>query len=100
MKGEDWVKGDKDYYGNFQPTLLDTLDLTKMVFGNSPEHIKFKLGNVVEYFDLEQSDAHRAMADVVPTKDVVVELIKRLRTTAGSGVEATQEYRRRLRFQF
>lgn len=94
-----YLKGEKDYYGNFRPVVIDTIELAKMAFGNDETIPNFQLGTIVEFFDQQISDGHRAINDVIPTKDVLVECIKRLRRV-GSGQEEEEKYRSRTGFQF
>ena len=51
--------------------ILDTLDLTR-------EHLSlpnYKLGTVASHFNISTSSAHRAMADVVMTREILLRLI-------------------------
>ena len=96
-----YVRGDVDVYGNFQPHFIDTLDIGRMAFGDNEMIPDFKLGTIVEFFGQQQADGHRAMADVIPTKDVLVESIKRLRREEGAEMVGGElKYKKRASFQF
>lgn len=95
-----WVNGDVDFYGNFVPATIDTLDLMKMAFGNDTTMTNFKLGTCVEKSGLQQADAHRAMSDIVPTKDLLIQCIKKLRSQGQDMEKINKEYSFRHHFQF
>jgi len=92
-----YVDGDKNKNGIFIPEYIDTLKLAKMAFGHT-EMPNYKLGTIVEKFQLQLVEAHRSMADVVATKDILVKCIIKLRSQGNTSVE--EEYRTRTHFQF
>lgn len=55
--------------------LLDTLDLSRQ-FLSLPNH---KLGTIAEYFGIDTDGAHRAMADVVMTRKILLEIAHNLK---------------------
>lgn len=80
------ISGYTDHKGNFQPHYIDTLQLCKNVEGVSlDKSIKFNLGECCRRFGIEVIDGHRAMNDVIPTKELFVALMTRLRSSGGSG---------------
>lgn len=78
------LDGNKDYWGNFQPHYLDTIDVAKMIFGNDPNIDKYKLENVAERLGFTMFDAHDAQADTDATFNIYASATSKLRS--GSGV--------------
>ncbi len=77
--------GDYDHYGNFQPTVLDTIDFAKALWADITETTtKFNLAACCERAGIDLVDGHRAMNDVIPLTDFVRYVITRLRS--GSSV--------------
>lgn len=72
-------QGDKDIYGNFRPTLLDTLPLSRLVFANDPEMTTHKLEVIAEKLKIELVDAHSSMADVEATSGIFTIFANRMR---------------------
>ena len=68
---EQVLHGTRDYYGNFQPTYLDTWALCKAWFQEEQELVNYKLSTVVEKLGIDINNAHRAMNDVVSTTEVL-----------------------------
>lgn len=69
-------KGIWDY---INPYPEDTLKWARMMFPKESNH---KLGHVCGLVGIDLADAHKAMNDVVATKDLLVHAIKRLRKEA------------------
>jgi DNA polymerase III epsilon subunit-like protein len=79
-----FVDGDKDHYGNFQPTVLDTIDFAKMLWADITETTtKFNLAACCERAGIDLVDGHRAMNDVIPLADFVRYVITRIRSGSG-----------------
>lgn len=76
---EKVFSGKKDFYGNFQPHYIDTIDLARLTFANDPTISSYKLELIAERLGLELDDAHDADADVGATLDIVHVLSDRLR---------------------
>jgi DNA polymerase III alpha subunit (gram-positive type) len=95
-----YISGDKDRNGTFIPHYIDTLQLAKMTFGHDESMPNYKLGTVVEKFGLSQTEAHRSMSDIVPTKDILIQCIKKLRSSGQSMEEVNKQYSFRTHFQF
>lgn len=78
--------GTTDFYGNFQPHYIDTLDLARLCFAADPEVTSYKLELVAERLGIELDDAHDADADVTATRQIVVQCGRRLRQNEGADV--------------
>lgn len=76
---EKTFAGTFDFYGNFQPHYIDTIDLGRLCFANNPEVTSYKLELLAERLGIELDDAHDADADVEATYHVVVVYSNRLR---------------------
>lgn len=81
--------GSVDFYGNFQPRYIDTLDLGHVAFAHDPSVGSYKLEIIAERLDVELTDAHDADADVTATRDIAAVYAARLRS--GGGVALTQQ---------
>lgn len=100
MKLEDYVKGKKDIWGNFQPAYFDTIDLGRAKWCENEDNIKnFKLETCIEKAELDITDAHSAMNDVIATKELFVTFMQQLRSGQSEGGEQ-EEYRFRKTFEF
>lgn len=95
-----YISGDKDRNGVWRPHYIDTIHLAKMTFGADSSMPNYKLGTVVERFGLSQSDAHRSLADVIPTKDILVQCIKKLRSNGTDMKTINEQYSFRAHFTF
>lgn len=71
--------GKKDFYGNFQPHYIDTIDLARFIFANDPTVTSYKLEMIAELLGLELDDAHDADADVTATLNIMRISVNRLR---------------------
>ncbi|MDR1718082.1 MAG: 3'-5' exonuclease [Prevotella sp.] len=77
--------GKVDFYGNFQPHYIDTIDLARLTLANDPAINSYKLELIAERMDLELDDAHDADADVTATLNIVRVCSGRMRNSEGSG---------------
>lgn len=92
--------GWKDIYGNFKPHFLDTQIIAgRMAYGHDETLVNHKLGTIVSHMGLDGNNFHRAMSDVLATKDVLVEIIKRTRNEGGGNTDVAR-YRHRTTFNF
>lgn len=99
---EKLVYGTTDFYGNWQPEMMDTVHWVKMAWGNDPDIPNFKLGTCIEKAGIELSDAHRAINDTIAMKDMILLFGNKLRSkgSAGNTDELVDEGRFRDHFQF
>lgn len=89
------VRGDKDFWGNFQPAQLDTIILSQLAFDDDKSISTWKLGSMTERLNIELDDAHDADADVTATREIVRTLTAKMRSNGdgkdlGSLAEETQ----------
>lgn len=91
--------GTTDFYGNFQPHTLDTIDLARMVFANDPTVTSYKLELICERLGIELDDAHDAQADVTATLSVAALCSARLRGAAGGDFVLQQAQKTRDHFK-
>lgn len=94
-----YVMNSKNYAGGFNFTYLDTIIPAKMAYGDDETMENFKLGTVVDKAGIALTDAHRAMNDVIATKDLLIEFIKKLRSTGGD-MSSADKYKYRTTFHF
>lgn len=80
------VRGHKDFWGNFQPTHLDTIILSQLTFDNDKSITTWKLEAMSERLGIDLDDAHDADADVTATREIVRVLTQRMRNQAGGDV--------------
>ena len=76
---EKIIAGDVDFYGNFQPRYLDTIDLGRLAFAHNSEVTSYKLELIAERLGIELDDAHDADADVSATLAITAVYSSRLR---------------------
>lgn len=79
------LKGHVDFYGNWQPTCIDTLLLGQIALCANPNVNSYNLEIMCESLGVELVDAHDANADVTATTNVVATLAKRMRENDGTG---------------
>lgn len=71
--------GTTDFFGNFQPHYLDTIDLARLCLAADPQVTSYKLELVAERLGIELDDAHDADADVTATREMAALCCRRLR---------------------
>lgn len=91
--------GSYDFYGNFQPKYIDTIDLGRLAFANDPTMTSYKLELIAERLGIELDDAHDAGADVTATLNVAIVCSNRLRNNSGTGVNLQRAEKTRLHFK-
>lgn len=83
------------------PLYLDSIILAKMSWGDDEMMANFKLESCVGKIGSELSDGHKAINDVVGTKDLLIWCVKKLRSANEDGVsQAKIRVRDRVHFQF
>lgn len=76
-----YIDGDLDSHGRFVPSIIDTIDLCKWLWGDITDtDTKFKLGACLQKAGIDISDSHRAINDVIALTDLVAYIITRLRS--------------------
>lgn len=86
------LRGHEDYYGHWQPDVLDTIMLGQLALCATPNVSSYKLELMCERFGVDLDDAHDADADVSATTNVVAILTQRMRSLGGTieGAEIAQ----------
>ncbi len=77
------LRGHEDFYGHWQPDVLDTLIIGQMALSHLPEVNSYKLEIMCENLGIELDDAHDADADVTATTNVLAVATRRMRNTEG-----------------
>jgi len=89
--GEWWgdfckvIRCHKDFWGNYQPDYIDTIDLGHMALAHDKTMTSYKLGLMAEKLGIELVDAHDADADVTATEEIARLLASRMRNANGNG---------------
>ena len=90
--------GTTDFYGNFQPHYLDTIDLARLCLAADPQVTSYKLELVAERLGIELDDAHDAGADVAATLEIVRVCAARMRNSEGAVTETAPKEKTRNHF--
>lgn len=83
---KEWSKlmrGQVDFYGNFQPLYVDTIVLGQFALCTNPDISSYKLEIMAENLGIELDDAHDADADVSATTAVAAVCARRMRNVNG-----------------
>lgn len=91
--------GTTDFYGNFQPHYIDTIDLGRMAFCNRTDVTSYKLEILAERFGILLDDAHDAGADVTATLNIAAVCASRLRQEGAEGFVMAKQEKRRTHFK-
>lgn len=78
-----YIRGEEDFYGHWQPLVLDTITLGQLALCHLDNINSYKLELMCENLGIELDDAHDADADVSATTNVVAVLTQRMRNTDG-----------------
>lgn len=76
---EKTFSGTIDFYGNFQPHCIDTIQLGRLCFAADTSITSYKLELVAERLGVELDDAHDANADVTATLNVMMVYANKMR---------------------
>ena len=96
---EKTFAGTNDYYGNFQPHYIDTIQVGRLAFAADSELNSYKLEIVASHLGVELDDAHDAAADVTATLDVLGAYTARLRNNEGATITTQQRDKTRKHFK-
>lgn len=80
------LSGTEDYWGNFQPTYIDTLQLSRLALCDDENFTAYSLGMVADRLGLPLFDAHDAQADTDATFNVLAYFVSKLRGAGGSAL--------------
>ena len=81
-----YFHGQEDFYGNFAPHYIDTLDLAKLLWAPNTRQTAYKLSDVMDRAGIPLVDAHRAMNDVKPSAQFFEYVIRLLRVAEKRGL--------------
>lgn len=96
---EKTFAGHKDFYNNFQPHFIDTIDLARLTFANDPQVTSYKLELIAERLGIDLDDAHDAAADVTATVNIASVCSGRLRNSEGGAASVVKKEKTRLHFK-
>ena len=96
---EKTFAGTSDFYGNFQPTYIDTIQLGRLCFANDSSVTSYKLELIAEKLGVELVDAHDALADVTATLNVMIVYSQRMRCTNNAGIQLISTDKTRKHFK-
>jgi DNA polymerase III epsilon subunit-like protein len=81
-----YFHGQEDFFGNFAPHYIDTLDLAKQLWAPNTRMTSYELGDVLDRAGIPIFDAHRAMNDVRPSAQFFEWIVKMLRAADRGGI--------------
>lgn len=95
------LRGHVDFYGHWQPDVIDTLILGQLALCHLPNINTYKLEIMCGHLGIELDDAHDADADVTATTNVVAVLTDRMRNGNGgvSGITISKTEKTRKHFK-
>jgi len=96
---EKTFAGTKDYYGNFQPHYIDTIQVGRLAFAGDANITSYKLEIIASQLGVELDDAHDAAADVTATIDVLGAYTARLRNNEDATIATRQRDKTRKHFK-
>lgn len=96
---EKCFAGTTDFYGNFQPHYIDTIDLGRLAFCNRADVTSYKLEILAERFGILLDDAHDAAADVTATLNIAAVCASRLRQEGTEGFVMAKQEKTRTHFK-
>lgn len=77
------IDGTVDYFGNYRPNYIDTIVMSKLTWGQTEDR-KYNLAACVETSGGTLNDGHKAINDVIATKELLIHFVNKLRSN-GSG---------------
>lgn len=84
--------GDYDYYGNFIPHSIDTIDLARILWHKNEDEISnYKLGTCIQKAGLDLVGSHRAINDTVALRDLFWYIKQRMRSSNNNGSESQEK---------
>lgn len=96
-----YLDGKLDFHGKYYPNYIDTMTLSKLAFGGDESFTSFKLGNCIQKAGQSLVDAHKAINDVIGTKELLIHFVNKLRSSGGvMKNEEKISFREKFRLQF
>lgn len=77
--------GQEDFWGNFQPHYVDTIDLGKLALAHNPDMNSYNLEIMCDRLGIDLEDAHDADADVTATLNVATVCASKMRSSGDGG---------------
>jgi DNA polymerase III epsilon subunit-like protein len=95
-------RGNVDFWGNWHPTMVDTIVLGQMAMCHIPDITTYKLEIMAERLGINLVDAHDADADVEATESIFAVLGNRMRADNGAftGADLKEVEKDKLRKHF
>lgn len=93
------VAGTVDFWGNFQPQMLDTIHLARLILAADPTVVSYKLELLAERLGIDLDDAHDAMADVEAAGRIAALSALRLRQEADTAARTEKAEKTRDHFK-
>ena len=99
------LRGHVDFYGHWQPDVLDTIIVGQLALCHLPDVNSYKLEILCENLGIDLDDAHDADADVAATTNVLAVATKRMRCKSSidyeddGGIELTKTEKSRKHFK-
>jgi DNA polymerase III epsilon subunit-like protein len=94
-----YTYGEIDFYGNYQPEMIDTISFSKFVYGADEDMTNFKLQSCITKAGIELNDAHKAINDTIAMKDMIASFIGKLRSDGPTNeVKAVNRFRDHFQF--
>lgn len=93
------VDGTVDYFSNFTPQTIDTVQMAKLLWAEDALMPDFKLSTCAQKAGAVMNQAHRAMGDVIATKELFLLMLNKLRSE-GKGVSQVSKVSVREGFSF
>lgn len=95
-----YFNGKLDFFGKFYPDYQDTQTLAKFAYGWDDNFNSFKLGNCIQRAGQTLTDAHKAINDVIGTKELLIHFVNKLREEGDIKGSNKVRFREKFRFQF
>ena len=93
--------GSNDYYGNFQPHCIDSIDLARLKWHkNKGEVSNYKLGTCLSKVGVDLVGAHKAINDTIALRDLFLHFKKCLRSDGLKESSSESRVRDKLKFEF
>lgn len=94
---EGLLKGQRDFYGNFIPFHVCTLEMARELWMEYNDEKRYSLSACIERSNLELNDAHRALNDVLGNVQLFVNFLQNIRKKENGVMGDTPAKRVRVR---
>lgn len=84
--------GKEDYYGNFQPHCIDTIDIARLLWhSNEDEIANYKQSTCIQKAGLDLVGAHKAINDTLGLKDLLLYFKKCIRSSQNNTLQSEEK---------